>query len=396
MRFDRDTFRISDAAGITRILLGIGALGMVASLIGMMVNREQLFQSYLVAYAYWATIGLGALFFTMLHHITNAKWSVVLRRISESVMITLPLMFIFFIPIVALGMPHLYEWSLGEALEGHKLELWNKKSGYLNTGFFAARTVICFAIWFLLARSLYRASIRQNVGHTESLTRRFRRVSAPGILLFALTLTCAAFDWLMSLDFVWYSTIFGVYVFSGSLLAALSFIALIAIFLRRNSVLQDEITVEHYHDLGKLMFAFVVFWTYIAFSQYFLIWYANIPEETAWFLHRWDHNWKYMSVLIIFGHFVFPFFVLISREPKRHVPTMTFMGIWLMFIHWVDIYWIITPNFSHHVHFSWIDVTTWIGIGGFFVAHVWHRLTAHPVVPVNDPQLRASIDFVNV
>ena len=193
-------------------------------------------------------------------------------------------------------------------------------------------------------------------------------ISAPGMLLFALTLTFAAFDWLMSLDPHWYSTIFGVYIFAGSFLSILAFITLVVAFMRHSGILREEITIEHFHDLGKLIFAFTVFWSYIAFSQYFLIWYANIPEETIWYLHRWEGNWKYVSLALVFGHFVIPFLILLSREPKRNVTAMTIMSCWILVIHWIDLYWIIWPNFQHHFHVTFFEIllclATFVGIGG--------------------------------
>jgi hypothetical protein len=224
-----------------------------------------------------------------------------------------------------------------------------------------------------------------------------RKISAPGMLLFALTVSFAAFDWLMSLDPHWYSTIFGAYVYSGCFLAGLSFFVVVAVYQRRQGVLTDIITVEHFHDLGKLMFAFIIFWGYMAFSQYFLIWYANIPEETVWYLDRWVGAWVPMSLVIIFGHFAVPFIALIFRATKRKPIFLAIVSLWLLLMHWVDIYWLVFPNLYHHgAQFSWMDITTMMGIGGVFVWYFWRRYTGAALVPVGDPGLQQSIQFTNM
>ena len=396
MKFDKETFRLEDAGGLKKFALIFGLVGLIGCVVGFMTQREYFYQSYLTAYVFWITIGLGALFFILVHHLVDATWSVVLRRLAESIMITLPMMVIFFIPI-AFGLHDLYHWSHSDAVAHDKL--LQGKAPYLNQTFFLIRTGVYFLIWFLLARGLYKASLKQDDQHNDDIILKLRRISGPGMLLFALTLTFAAFDWLMSLDPHWYSTIFGVYIFAGSFLSILSFMTLVVAFMRHFGVLREEITIEHFHDLGKLIFAFTIFWSYIAFSQYFLIWYANIPEETIWFLHRWEGNWKYVSLVIVFGHFVIPFLLLLSREPKRSVPAMTVMSIWMLVIHWVDLYWIIWPNFQHEFHLEFFDIlmcaAAFVGIGGIFVFSFWSKFSSHPIVPLNDPKLQKSIEFVN-
>jgi hypothetical protein len=200
----------------------------------------------------------------------------------------------------------------------------------------------------------------------------------------------------MSQDPHWYSTIFGVYIFAGGLVSIMAFLTVISLNLRRRAILAESITEEHYHDLGKLMFAFMVFWAYVAFSQYFLIWYANIPEETVWFHHRYQGSWKYVTLLIAFGYFVIPFILLISRGTKRNLKFMRVMAIWLLFMHWVDLYWIVMPNFSKQsAMISWMDISAMVGIGGIFMWLFWRKFFAGALVPVNDPRLNSSAKFVN-
>jgi hypothetical protein len=309
-------------------------------------------------------------------------------------MILLPLMVILFVP-VALGLHDLYHWSHADVVAAD--ELLQKKQAYLNATFFFLRALVYFLVWFLLARSLYRASLRQDTHPDEAGSRRMRRVSAGGMVLFGITITFASFDWVMSLDAHWYSTIFGAYVFAGSVMAALAFMTLLALLLRSRGVLAEEITVEHYHDLAKLTFAFVIFWAYMAFSQYLLIWYANIPEETIWFEHRWHGTWKVVSLFIVFGHFVLPFFILVTRAAKRNFSALRFICLWLLVAHWVDIYWLVMPGHSETgVHLSWMDAAAMLAVGGVAVWYLQRRLFSQPLITVSDPKLSDAIKFTNL
>ena len=221
-----------------------------------------------------------------------------------------------------------------------------------------------------------------------------RRVSAPGMILFAFSLTFASVDWIMSLDAHWFSTMFGVYVFSGSLLGALALFMVIVVVFRQRRILNGIITIEHINDLGRLMFAFTVFWAYIGFSQYFLIWYGNIPEETFWYLNRWEGSWKIVSMLILFGHFILPFAALLTRASKRNIGVVTSMGLWILLMHWIDMYWLVMPNLHPHgVHLTWMDITTVLGIGGIFMGVFWYQFSSKALVPVNDPRLDESIEI---
>jgi len=275
----------------------------------------EFYPSYLVAFVFWTSIMLGGLFLSLLHHVSNATWSVVLRRIFESIAMTAPLMAVLFLPVV-LGIHNLYSWSHTETIAAEPL--LQEKAGYLNIPFFIIRSALYFLLWSAMAWILYRTSLKQDQQYQASQVKILRTVSAPGIIVFALTITFAAFDWLMSLDPHWYSTIFGLYVFAGSFLSVLAFVILTGLFLRKNNLLADVITVEHYHDLAKFLFSFTIFWGYMAFSQYFLIWYANIPEETIFFRHRWEGSWKYISLLLVFGQFLIPFLALMTRAGKRN------------------------------------------------------------------------------
>ncbi len=394
MRFDESTYRITESGIFGRLALIAGMLGLALSAAGYFADSAQFFHSYLVAFVFWLTIALGGLFFTMLNHLVDAKWSIVLRRLGEAFMAVVPIMAIFAIPVL-LGIKELFHWSHPEIVAED--EILQGKSAFLNTGFFIARMIIYFVVWSLLSYWLYRKSLKQDSEHSDVLVKRIRRVSAPGMILFALTITFASFDWLMSLDAHWYSTIFGVYVFSGCFLGFLAVLTLVLLQMQSSGVLAKEVTSEHHHDLGKLMFAFVIFWGYMAFSQYFLIWYGNIPEETIWFLHRWENSWKGFSLLLVFGQFVIPFFFLFPQPVKRNVTALKIVSVWLILMHWVDLYWVVMPSLHHHgVHLSWIDAATMLGIGGVFMFVFWNKLTAHPLLPVKDPGLEESMHFHNI
>ena len=393
MKFDSQTYRITEPGKLGTIALVVGVAGLVLSLVGYFVDADQFFHSYLTAFVFWITIGLGGLFFSMLHHLVSARWSVVIRRFVECLAVTVPVMAIFFIPII-FGMHNLYHWTHADAVASD--QLLQAKTGYLNTPFFVIRAAIYFIIWFVTARIICKTSLKQDSSHDEGITKRMRIISAPGTILFALTITFASFDWVMSLDAHWYSTIFGVYIFAGSLLAMLSLITFVILRLQSNGILVGSITGEHYHDLGKLIFAFTIFWGYMAFSQYFLIWYGNIPEETVWFLHRWTGSWKTFSLILVFGHFVIPFFALFPQTPKRNPTFLKLITIWILIMHWIDLHWLVMPGLHHHgVHLSWMDLTTMMGIGGIVLWLFWRRLTSHPIVPVGDPNLEKSMKFIS-
>ncbi len=386
-------YRLTDKNIIGKPALIVGVAGLALSMIGYFMDPKQFFYSYLVAYVFWTTLALGGLFFTLLHHLTGAEWSTVLRRISESVMVSFPILAVLFIP-VALGMHDLYHWTHTDVVVNDKI--LSAKAPYLNVTFFIIRTAAYFAIWSLLSWRLHKLSLEQDSNPSPELRKKFRKISAPGMLLFAVTITFAGFDWLMSLDPHWYSTIFGVYVFGGSLLAIYSFLIIFGLMLRKRNILQDTITVEHYHDLGKFLFAFTIFWGYIGFSQYFLIWYANIPEETIWYLYRWEGSWSIITMIIVLGHFLVPFILLMPRANKRNLKFLNFMAVWIFVMHWIDIYWLVIPNLHQQgFQLSWMDLTLTLGIGGLFMYWFWRKLSANALVAINDPSLEISINFTN-
>ncbi len=373
------------------VLALIAAGGWAACAVAFRLDAVRFHASYLVAYAFFLTLALGALFFVMLQHVTGAAWSVTMRRMAENAMITIPLGAALFVPI-ALGLPSLYEWARPEALAADPV--LQGKAAFLNPQFFLLRTALYFALWSLWAWKLYRNSVR---GTGLAACQSSQRWSAPGILMLTVTVALASFDWLMSLDPHWYSTMFGVYVYSGAALAFIAALILILLAFRQAGVLRFSVNLEHYHDLGKWLFALTVFWAYIAFSQYMLIWYANLPEETAWFRDRLVGSWRGVSVLLVVGHFLVPFFVLISRAAKRKLGVLAAVAAWVLFMQYTDLYWIAMPIFSKKgVTPHWIDLAALAAVGGSFALVFWWRLRAHALAPVDDIRFETALEFTNV
>jgi hypothetical protein len=317
----------------------------------------------------------------------------VVRRIAEAIAANVVLMAVLAVPIV-LGMHHLYHWSHADAVAHDPILMG--KAGFLNPSFFVVRLGIYFASWILLAWFLYRTSTRQDSTGDPALTLRMERVSAPGMVLFAVTINFAAFDLLMSLDPHWFSTIFGVYYFATSVVTFCAVMPKVLAGIQWRGILPNAVSVEHYHDIGKLLFAFVVFWAYIAFSQYMLIWYGNLPEETGWFLKRQTGGWTGISLTLLFGHFLIPFLVLISRFVKRRPRLLAVTGIYMLAMSWIDIYWLAIPEFSPGVaRFGLLDVLCFLGMGGVYSIVLLLHLQRRSLLPEKDPRLHESVAFEN-
>jgi len=382
------------AKPVAAISFALGVVGIAATLIGTRSDPTQAFGSYLFAYLLFLVLALGSLFFVVLHHITGARWGVAVRRIAEASMSTLPLFALLFVPLV-FGMTHVFEWMSPEMAHDEAIQA---KAGYLNPTFFGIRAVIYFAVWSGLAVYFSRMSAKQDQGNGPAILAKMKTMSAPAIALYGLTFTFAAFDWVMSLSPHWFSTIFGVYVFAGGIQGALALIIVVTMLLQRGGMLRGVVTTEHYHDLGKLLFGFTVFFAYIGFSQYFLIWYANIPEETFWYTARWEHGWAPVSLGMIFFGFALPFAWLLTRHAKRNLGPLLVGALIVLVGRVFDAYWLVMPSLDHHhhgPHVSWFTLTAVLGIGGMFVGLLALRLSKHPLIPVGDPHLRSSLDFEN-
>ena len=288
----------------TRIHLAVAGIFGVLALMLVNTQANHGLPMYLSVFMFFLTITLGGLFWVIIFHLTRSGWSVVVRRLFEHLMHRVGLMAVLFIPIV-LGLHGLYEWTHeSHVIHDHLLQV---KAPYLNQPFFIVRSILYFIVWFVLARGFFNDSTQQDSNGDPLLTAQSQKRSTYGILLYAITISFAGIDWIMTLTPHWYSTMFGVYIFAGAALSSLCVVSLLALFLRRNGFLSAVISIEHYHDLGKLIYGFVIFWAYIGFSQYFLIWYANIPEETMFYLSRNTEAWKAVSLMLVLGHFLVPF-----------------------------------------------------------------------------------------
>lgn len=377
--------------------LGIGVALLVMSAVGYGANPAQFFYSYFIGWVFCLSLAVGGLFFLFFQHLTRAEWSVVVRRIPEALVWAFPMLFVLGIPIV-FGMHDLFHWTHEELyVEGTPEydEILAGKRAYLNTPFWLVRIVVYFVVWSIIAYKLYTLSVKQDVNPETDIPARQRTVSAWGLPLTAVTTAFASYDLLMSTDPHWFSTIFGVYFFSGSFLGVVCLIALFAASMQRGGMLKGIVTKEHYHDLGKFAFGFVVFWAYIAFSQYMLIWYGGIPEETVWYRHRLEHGWGYHSAALLLGHFVIPFVLMLPRFVKRSVPVLSFWSVWLLVMHWFDLHWIVTPMLHEDAAFHWLDLACWLGLFSLLIGVVMYRLSRHALVPQSDPRLEASLHFEN-
>jgi hypothetical protein len=371
----------------------VGGIGLVLCLALRSGNPKQFAFSWLFAFLFFLSLALGALYFVLIHYATQAGWGIVVRRLAENTMGTLPLFAFLFGPIL-LGMTDLFPWVHGVA-EG-KDHVLVGKAPYLNTRFFVLRAVTYFVAWSAIALYYFRRSRAQDATGDTAISTVLKRVSGPAIIVLALTQTFAAVDWIMGLDPYWYSTIFGVYWFAGSFVSFFALVTLMVVLLRRNGLMKDVVGLEHFHDLGKLLFAFTVFWAYIGFSQYFLIWYGNIPEETTFFRHRLVGSWSAVSFFLAAGHFVVPFFFFMPRTIKRKPPLLAVGAAWMLLMHAVDIYWLVMPLMHPEgISIAWLDVFAFLAVGGAFVGALGWMMRGSPLVPVRDPRLQESLSFEN-
>jgi len=386
----------ADSSGAFRALLivGVGALS-AAVLLGMH-DLAKLQRAYLVAFMYILSIALGALWFVTLQHLTNAKWSVVVRRAAEILASNMWLVAVLSLGVVVpmlLGSSDLYAWlDHARVQQDHIL---HHKAAYLNIQFFTVRWLVYFGFWIWLARRFLSLSVQQDRDGGSEISSKLRRISAPSMIAFALTLTFCSIDLVMSLDALWFSTMFGVYYFAGCVLSGYCTLGLFLMWIQSKGRLTTAVNSEHYHDIGKMMFAFTVFWAYIAFSQFMLIWYADVPEETHWYHWRFEGGWKVVSALLLVAHFAVPFFGLMSRHVKRNKRTLAFWAVWILVIHYVDLFWLVYPDGSGDVPLTAVDILCWLGVLAVFGAASVRRAQKFNLIPTRDPRLADSLAFEN-
>jgi hypothetical protein len=402
-------------------LSGIGLITLVAMAgvglsSGDLASASRFWHAYLAAYMFVCSIALGAMIFVLLQNVTSAGWSVTVRRIAELITMTFPLLGLLALPLVYnvwFGHGELFLWSdtHSKLLEGNPglVHLIEAKSGYLNKTFFTIRMGVYFLSWILVSRWAFNTSLKQDQTGDPLLTNKLKKFSAPAIPLMALTLTFFSLDMLMSLDPAWFSTIFGVYYFAGGFGAFMALLGILSKKLGEEGILKGFVRDEHYHDIGKLTFAFVMFWGYIAFSQYILIWYANIPEETAWYLERSHMPWARVEVLFVLK-FIVPFLGLMSRHMKRVPGRMVIFGSWMLLMQLYDMFFLVLP--SHATNLTALGATEaahdfgvfpigipelfcTLGMVLIFAGGIARAFSKHSILAVRDPRMTETMTFHN-
>lgn len=365
------------------LIIGIVALGLCA--FGATLSKTQFFQSYLFGYLFWFGVAVGCFSVVALHHLVGGGWGFVIQRLLESGTRTLPLMALLFLPLF-FGMHDLYLWARPEAVAADKI--LQHKSPYLNVPFFWIRAAIYFAVWGLFAYLLNKWSHQQDRMADPAPTLKIQKFAGPGLVLYVLTMSFAAFDWVMSLDPHWFSTIFGVIFVVGQGLTTLAFAIIGLRLVADREPISGVIATKHFHDLGNLMFAFILLWAYVSFSQFFIIWSGNLPEEITWYVHRLHGGWGVIAMIIVLFHFAVPFVLLLSRKTKRKAQVLAKVAAAMIVMRLIDLFWIVAPNF-HAEKFSihWMDVLAPIGIGGVWIAAFIWQLKSRALLPVNDPRL---------
>lgn len=374
-----------------KIGFAILGIGLVVVIVSFFVDHTRAAFNNLIMLMFLTSVGVGGLFLIALEYIAGAVWSTPFRRVIEIITGIVILLPVIAVPVY-LNLHDLFHWTHEEVVQGdYSLE---SKSGYLNVSFFTIRVVVFFALWILFYLLLRKNSLSQDVTGDQLLTKKNIRLSAVFMPVFAVTITFSSIDWIMSLEPHWFSTIFGVYYFSGTVLAALAAGTLAIIMLNEKGYLTKGLVKDHYYSLGALLFAFTNFWAYIAFSQFLLIWYANLPEETFWFLQKWEGSWMIISVGLIFVHFIVPYFGLLSQPSKMDPKRLKLMSIWILFAHWYDLYWLVMPTFSkEEAVFGWMEVAFPILTVGIVILAFVIISRKKNLIPVGDPKLKRGLDF---
>jgi hypothetical protein len=376
--------------GIQRLGMGTALVGGVLTVVGfLMSGQERFFQAYLVAYTFVFGIVLGSMALLMVQHLSGGAWGVVIRRPLEAAVRTMPIMGLLYLPI-AFGVHDLYHWSHPELVAGDAMLEW--KAPYLNTTFFYIRQVLYFAIWLAIGWTLTSWSDEQDRSGDPSLVRKFSRLSGAGLVIYSLTVTFAMIDWTMSVNPHWFSTMWGPLYMVGQALSAMAFVITILILLSQSAPLNRIVTSHHLHDLGKLLFAFLMLHAYLSFSQFLIIWAANLAEEIPHYLVRWDGGFQYLSIFMIVGHFAVPYALLLSRDIKRSFTRLRLIAMWILFARIVDYYWHVAPEFHKDgLNLGMLDFATPVAIGGVFLALFASNLRKYSLLPVNDPGLEKAL-----
>jgi hypothetical protein len=377
-------------SGMQRLGMGAALVGVVLTIIGFVLSGQvRFFQAYLVAYTWVFGVVLGSMALLMVQHLSGGAWGVVIRRPLEAVVRTMPIMTLLFLPI-AVGVHDLYHWSHEEAVATDTVLQW--KAPYLNTTFFYIRQLAYFAVWNVIGWLLTSWSAEQDRDAAGNYIRKFSMLSGAGLVIYSLTVTFAMVDWTMSINPHWFSTMWGPLHMAGQGLSAFAFAVVILIMLAQSAPLDRVVSSHHLHDLGKFLFAFLMLHAYLSFSQFLIIWSANLAEEIPHYLVRWDHGFQYVSLFVIVGHFIVPYALLLSREIKRSFKRLRWIATWILFARLVDYFWHVAPEFHHEgLTIDMLDLATPIAVGGVFLALFAANLKKYALLPAHDPGLQKAL-----
>ncbi len=365
------------------------ALGVAVFLAAYALDGRRAAFDNVILFLFVTSLATGALLLIALEHIAGAVWSTPMRRIIEFLAGLTPLLPLIGLPLL-FQMHELFHWTHVEAVAGDAL--LQEKSPYLNVPFFIFRFAGVCLLWILFFWLFTRNSLKQDSTGDQKLTTRNIRLAAVFLPVFAITLTVTAIDWGMSLEPHWYSTIFGVYYFSGAALAGVA-VATLAVVLLMEAGYLPQLRKDHLYSLGALLFAFVNFWAYIAFSQFLLVWYANLPEETFWFMHRWEHGWQVVSIALIVVQFAVPYFALLPQEAKMDVKRLKIMAIWILAARLLDLYWVVMPSFGETITLGWQELGIPLVAAGLGIVLLGWKMQRENLIPVGDPKLARGLEF---
>ncbi len=356
---------------------------------GVVVSPHEFFISYLIAFVFWLGLTLGCFNVAMIHYLTGGHWGNITRRFLEAGFMTLPLMAVCFLPIL-FGRHDLYAWARPEAVAADKI--LQQKAVYENFPGFLIRGVFCFGLWIVIATRLRKWSLQQDVTRDVTPTIKPRTLSGPGIVIIPLTATFALVDWVMSIEPAWFSTVFAVILLSGAVLVAFAFVILLVAWFQAHSPFREAVTPKHFLDLGNLLLAFVMFWTYVAFSQFLIIYSGNQPREIGWYLHRSTGGWQWLVCFIGLFHFFVPFLILLFRAAKMNVRTLAATALMIFLVNALETFWTIAPTFyPQGITIHWTDFAAWLGLGGIWLAVFAANLTRHPLIAQNLPAAETAL-----
>ena len=376
-------------ANIKTTLLVFTAFGIASFAFGLVSDPGRAWMSFIQNHFFFMSLAVGGLFFATLQWITGAMWSAPVRRICEAFSSYLPFALLTVI-VLYFGIHHLYSWSNPSVVAGDPILVG--KSGYLSSTFFMVRNVLSVVIWIVFARAMVKNSLAQDTTRDSKLTLRNRVIGPIFLILFALTYTMSSFDQIMSLDPHWYSTMFGIYCFAGLFYTVLAVTCLLTIYLMSKGRLTGIVNENHLHDIGKFMFAFTIFYAYIGFSQFLLIWYANLPEETGYYIKRFHESWFYVSCFLVAGKFATPFVFLLPRDSKRNPKILVGVAIFMVIANWIDILWMVQPEFfTDGPRIGIIEIGMTLGFLGVFGLFVANFLAKNNIVAIGDPRLAESV-----